>query len=556
MNTGTAQLWIVEDTGDQAWAGVMAERAREAGLCAAIVPMLDVVLHARHGDVVVLHAGFFDPLASAARLASLLPACPMILSGALSGDDRAAASEAGIAVLVEDTPNGETLAAAVTLACRPSVSTTPALLRTMCTTMSSLAGHAPDAQRERTLRRAVDEIGALFSAPIVALYLFEGDAPTAQLRVAIATPDAASASAALEQHHDAVERAARQGTVTPAPHGDDARVSAVLCVPIPSPTSERPRGALLVQKTRRRAFFSRRDVDMATAIASVIEGALAATDAREHAAHIDLRIRAAGRLSTIGEAAAGIADEVLSPIRSLRVRVNDVISMVANLGPALRELEEEDPSLRATLDDLPALLCETWEGITRADSVFDSMQAIARPAPDARHEATSVASIVAAALRLLRSRLRTEVACEIDPSLWVRGSLGELCLALVNLIANAADACDDRARAAGDGERYQPRIVVSTSTANGRACVRVEDNGTGISREQIERIFLPLFTTKEAHGTGLGLSLVRRIAEGHDGLVRVDSTPGAGTAFVLELPLAPALDGARDVGEPFPVTAH
>ena len=67
--------------------------------------------------------------------------------------------------------------------------------------------------------------------------------------------------------------------------------------------------------------------------------------------------------------------------------------------------------------------------------------------------------------------------------------------------------------------------------------IQVEDNGTGIALEHMPHVFAPFFTTKdEKNGTGLGLSIVKRIIESHDGEIRVDSQPGRGTRFLIELP--------------------
>jgi signal transduction histidine kinase len=71
-----------------------------------------------------------------------------------------------------------------------------------------------------------------------------------------------------------------------------------------------------------------------------------------------------------------------------------------------------------------------------------------------------------------------------------------------------------------------------------RVRVTVEDNGSGIAREHLTQVFVPFFTTKgDRHGTGLGLSIVKSILEAHDGDIHVESEPGSGARFVLELPV-------------------
>jgi signal transduction histidine kinase len=79
---------------------------------------------------------------------------------------------------------------------------------------------------------------------------------------------------------------------------------------------------------------------------------------------------------------------------------------------------------------------------------------------------------------------------------------------------------------------------------DGRLDVSVRDTGSGIPPEQLDRIFEPYFTTKE-DGTGLGLSLAKRIIEGHGGRIRVLSEVGAGTTVHIQLPLAGPADGSH-----------
>jgi signal transduction histidine kinase len=79
-------------------------------------------------------------------------------------------------------------------------------------------------------------------------------------------------------------------------------------------------------------------------------------------------------------------------------------------------------------------------------------------------------------------------------------------------------------------------VVVRVRSEEGRAEVEVEDSGPGIEPEVRERMFEPFFSTKTS-GSGLGLALVKKIAEGHGGGVTLLSAPGAGTRAVLWLPI-------------------
>ena len=86
---------------------------------------------------------------------------------------------------------------------------------------------------------------------------------------------------------------------------------------------------------------------------------------------------------------------------------------------------------------------------------------------------------------------------------------------------------------------HDGKIVVSTSldVAERRVRVTVEDNGCGIATAHLDKVFVPFFTTKgDRDGTGLGLAIVKSILDGQGGGIRVESEPGRGARFELDLP--------------------
>jgi signal transduction histidine kinase len=98
---------------------------------------------------------------------------------------------------------------------------------------------------------------------------------------------------------------------------------------------------------------------------------------------------------------------------------------------------------------------------------------------------------------------------------------------LLNLLLNSIQAIEGKGL-----------ITVEISQRDQRAIVIVSDTGRGISPEHLPNIFRPFYTTK-GNGTGLGLSLARRIVEDHQGHIEVTSVVGKGTKFVVFLPLQP-----------------
>jgi signal transduction histidine kinase len=110
----------------------------------------------------------------------------------------------------------------------------------------------------------------------------------------------------------------------------------------------------------------------------------------------------------------------------------------------------------------------------------------------------------------------TGLAVEVDPSLIEQ--------VLINLVVNAIEALKDRPDA---------MIILSATSVNLRAVIKVADNGTGIPKDILENIFIPFFSTKKT-GSGIGLSLCKQIMLLHKGNINVHSVPGEGTAFTLQ----------------------
>ena len=112
----------------------------------------------------------------------------------------------------------------------------------------------------------------------------------------------------------------------------------------------------------------------------------------------------------------------------------------------------------------------------------------------------------------------------LDPDLSLDADTNLIEQVLINLVVNAIEAVKDR---------EEPLITLSANTgSNGRAVIKVADNGAGMSPEVIENIFIPFFSTKK-NGSGIGLSLCKQILLLHKGNIQVQSVEGTGSAFSL-----------------------
>ena len=231
---------------------------------------------------------------------------------------------------------------------------------------------------------------------------------------------------------------------------------------------------------------------------------------REDLAEKDRELERRTRLAALGEMAAGLAHEIRNPLGS--------ISLFASL------LERDLVERPAQLD----LVRKIHNGVQSLDELVSEVLAFARPG-EVERAWVGLGPVLAGAVDLCRSRferqkVRLESSDGVD-DVEVYADAGQLQRALLNLLLNAAEACD-----CGGRVRLSVREVGDEAVQ-----IEVADSGAGIGPEVMDRIFNPFFTTKDT-GTGLGLAIVHRIVESHGGTIRAGNDPGGGAVFSIRLP--------------------
>jgi predicted ATPase/signal transduction histidine kinase len=247
------------------------------------------------------------------------------------------------------------------------------------------------------------------------------------------------------------------------------------------------------------------------------------------------------RLASLGSLTAGIAHEIKNPLNFVNNFAELSVGLADEIAEGVRRGDVAE--LDEVLGDLRQNLERIREHGKRANGIINGMLLHARATSGAR-DAVDVNALLADSVNLayhgMRGRRRgfdVTLSADYDRSIGVMQlASSELSQVFVNVIDNACYAMVKKAEARGAG--YTPELAVRTRNLGERAEVRIRDNGLGIPADVVARIFNPFFTTKPAgEGTGLGLSVSHDIVvQGHQGEMRVDSTPGEYTEFVITLP--------------------
>ena len=247
------------------------------------------------------------------------------------------------------------------------------------------------------------------------------------------------------------------------------------------------------------------------------------------------------KMASLGELTAGIAHEIQNPLNF----VNNFSEVNKEL---LEELEEE--IVNGNYDEVKALAKDVsanedkiiFHG-KRADGIVKGMLQHSRSSTGQK-EMTDINSLSDEYLRLAYHGLRAKdktfnatLNTDFDDSIGklniVSQDMGRV---ILNLITNAFYVVKKKKEETLKG--YNPTVSVSTEKQDNMVLIKVSDNGNGIPKEVLGKIFQPFFTTKPSgEGTGLGLSLSYDIVKVHGGELTVDTKQGEGTTFTIALPM-------------------
>jgi two-component system, NtrC family, sensor kinase len=242
----------------------------------------------------------------------------------------------------------------------------------------------------------------------------------------------------------------------------------------------------------------------------------------------------AGRYAELGEMATGFAHEINNPLQIMKNERSLLAMLIDEIDPAKREPSESE--LAANLADIRDSLDQINLQVDRCAKITASILKFGRRQEkeyrilDLREVMNEIIQMVEKKAQVHAITIEQEIP---DKPLLVNADPAQLQQVLLNLINNAMDSVMTAHGAHGG------RIIVhiGEDQKDKRIEMAVEDNGTGVSPDLMEKIFAPFFTTKPVgKGTGLGLSVCLGIISDMGGTIRVRNVEGSGARFTVELP--------------------
>jgi signal transduction histidine kinase len=251
--------------------------------------------------------------------------------------------------------------------------------------------------------------------------------------------------------------------------------------------------------------------DLDRIIDAVNRAGVRLADARQTSETLARQVAESNRLATLGRVVAGVAHEIRNPIAAMRLKAENAVA-------AGSDLARKDQALQVIV-----------EQIGRLESLLHNLLSSVQRAPPVAAPVKDVAAFLAQ-----RAELVQEQAAAHGLTLEVRGQATEACFDT----ARVAQAIDNLILNAIQNTPAGGRVLLRAETSADRVILSVSDTGRGVPEEVRAQLFEP-FVTGRSEGTGLGLAVVREIAEAHGGTARAVHRSG-GTTFMLELPWRPS----------------
>ena len=278
----------------------------------------------------------------------------------------------------------------------------------------------------------------------------------------------------------------------------------------------------------------------------------------------------AEKMASLGQMVAGLAHEINTPLGYVRSSIETLQEFNLESQTMAQQFKEtHNKMMNGDLSDIELIMQRNdqklnsdaltegfktekilfnsaLEGIDRIGDLVNSLKNFSRLDEAAMKEADindSLDNVLRISNHIIKNLVKVEKNYGVIPQVLCYPA--QLNQVFMNLIVNAAHACESKKDLLPD---FKGIVKLQTLAKDGMILVRITDNGIGIPEENLTRIFEPFFTTKTVgEGTGLGLSIAYQIIEKHSGKILVESKPGNGTTFTVQIPIEKQSSGTSSL---------
>jgi len=230
------------------------------------------------------------------------------------------------------------------------------------------------------------------------------------------------------------------------------------------------------------------------------------------------------RLAALGELAAGIAHEINQPLHSIAFSIDNMMLAIDEDDADKEYLQNKTKNIFADVD--------------RMKHIIDHIRIFSRKQSEDENEPFNINTSIVNAVNMIKEQYqnhRISLSLDLAENLpEISGNLYRFEQVVLILLSNGKDAIETKAESTEVD--YQKQLTLKTFQENDNITMEFEDNGTGIPKAILEKVFNPFFTTKKpGQGTGLGLSIAIGIIEKMGGSIKVESEVGKGTKVIVKI---------------------
>ena len=241
---------------------------------------------------------------------------------------------------------------------------------------------------------------------------------------------------------------------------------------------------------------------------------------------IEKQLRHSERMSGIGELATGMAHEINQPLNTISLTVDNIIFSLDN-----KTITES--YLKTKID-------KVFDSISRIKKIIDHVRTFARDQDDFVQTGFDINNSINNCISMISEQLHhLDVHLKFSPDAKmpvIKGNAYRFEQVILNLLVNAKDAIEEKQNK--NNEKFKKKIEISAYIDDKFICIEIKDNGIGISPEDIDKVLLPFYTTKDpGHGTGLGLSISYGIIKELNGEIEIQSKLQIGTTILIKIPI-------------------